>query len=276
MKITSHHGIGLLKVGATEEFMQIEHDIKINDLIFGTRPVLEAFESHKEVNKVLVQKGQVNEHTKQIIQLARNAKVPVQYVPIEKLNRVTRKNHQGIIAFLSPVTYEVIEQVIPDLFEKGLVPFILVLDGVTDVRNFGSICRSAECLGAHAVLIPLQGGAMVNADAVKTSAGAIFNIKICRTPDLVSAVRFLKNSGLSIVASTEKSSTPIHKARLTDPMALVLGAEDVGIDNKILAMADQHILIPMVGKTESLNVAVSAAIVLYESSKQRQTIEFEI
>jgi 23S rRNA (guanosine2251-2'-O)-methyltransferase len=253
--------------------MQIDHDNKINDLIFGTRPVLEAFESHKEVNKVLVQKGQVNEHTKQIIYLARAAKVPVQFVPIEKLNRVTRKNHQGIIAFLSPITYDIIEEVVTDLFESGIMPTILVLDGVTDVRNFGSICRSAECLGAHAVVIPSQGGAMVNADAVKTSAGAIFNLKICRTADLLSSVKYLKNSGLSIVASSEKSSTPIHQADLNKPIALVLGAEDIGIDKSILALADQEVLIPMIGKTKSLNVAVSAAIVLYESSKQRLSIE---
>jgi len=255
--------------------MLIETEKKPNDLIFGTRPVLEALESDKEINKILIQKGPGSDQTRKIIQLARDLKVPVQFVPVEKLNRVTRKNHQGVIGFLSPIIYEVLEEVVTNLFEQGLSPFILVLDGITDVRNFGSICRSAECLGAHAVVIPAQGGAMINADAVKTSAGAVFNLKICRAPDLISSIKFLKNSGLSIVACSEKASTPVHKARLTDPLALVLGAEDIGIDPKIMALADQKVLIPMSGKTESLNVAVSAAIVLYESSKQRQNVEFE-
>lgn len=245
------------------------------DLVFGTRPVLEALESGKEVNKILLLRGGSTDTIQQITQLAKEKRIPVQKVPVEKLNRITRKNHQGVLAFISPIEYDKLEEVIPMLFEKGLNPLILVLDQITDVRNVGAICRSAECLGAQAVVIPSRGGALINSDAAKTSAGAIFNLKVCRADDLYSALTLLKNSGLKIVACTEKTDKNVQDCSLDGPTAIVMGAEDLGISPPLMKLADERVRIPMLGQTESLNVAVSAGIVLYECLKQRASIELQ-
>lgn len=244
------------------------HEI-FKDLIFGTRPVLEALESDKEVNKILLLRGASGDAIQQITLLAKEKRIPVQKVPVEKLNRITRKNHQGVLAFISPIEYDKLDEVIPTLFENGANPLILVLDQITDVRNMGAICRSAECLGAQAVVLPSKGGALINSDAVKTSAGAIFNLKICRTDDLTSAILLLKNSGLKIIACTEKSAKNIQDCTFNVPVAIVLGSEDIGISAPLIKLADERVRIPMLGQTESLNVAVSAGVILYECLKQR-------
>lgn len=253
--------------------MQTSATTPFKDYVFGTRPVLEAMESGKEINKILILRGAQGDNTQKILQQARRQQIPHQQVPMEKLNKITRKNHQGVIALLSPVHYDDLEVVVPTLFENGENPLIVVIDQVTDVRNLGAICRSAECMGAQAVVIPNKGGALINSDAIKTSAGAIFNLKICRADDLAVALKFLKNSGLKIIACSEKGDKLLHDAEFKDPVAIVLGAEDTGISPEILRQTDQLVRIPMSGQTQSLNVAVSAGVVLYECIKQRTAVE---
>lgn len=273
MKISKHRGTGPLKVGATEEFMQTNPEPSLTDYVFGTRPVLEALESGKEINKILVLKGAHGENTTKILQWAQRQQIPHQKVPMEKLNKITKKNHQGVIALLSPIHYDKLDVVVPELFEQGANPLVLVLDQITDVRNLGAICRSAECMGAQIIVIPEKGGALINSDAVKTSAGAIFNLKICKVPDLVSSVKFLKNSGLHVIACTEKGNKMLHEATFSDPAVILLGSEDTGITPELMKLANQQVKIPMTGKTQSLNVAVSAGVVLYECIKQRSVVE---
>ena len=241
-------------------------------MIFGLRPVMEAIDAGREISKVLLRKGlDGGTYQKLIVELSKND-IPSQIVPVEKLDRVTRKNHQGVIAFVSPVEYVRIENLVPSLFEKGETPFIVVCEGVTDVRNVGSIARSAECAGAHAILLPVKGSAMISADAVKTSAGALNHIAVCRTDNLKSSLIFLKNCGLKIIAATEKTGEVYHRADLTGPAALLLGAEDVGISAQCLRVADVIVKIPVNGQISSLNVSAAAAVLMYEIVKQNEQI----
>ena len=237
-------------------------------MIFGLHPVMEAIGAGREISKVLLRTGLEGETFRNLNALLRKYEIPSQIVPIEKLNRITRKNHQGVIAFLSPVEYIRIENLIPDLFEKGENPFVIVCEGVTDVRNIGAIARSAECAGAHALLLPVKGSAMISADAVKTSAGALNHIAVCRTDHLKSSLIFLKNSGLKIIAATEKSGRIYHQADLAGPAALLLGAEDTGISDEYLRIADLIVKIPVRGKVASLNVSAAAAVMMFEMVKQ--------
>lgn len=239
------------------------------DFIFGVRTVTEAIQSGKEVHKVLLKKGGRSENMSALLELIHYRDIPFQYVPEEKLNRLTRKNHQGVIAFLSAVEYQDITKLLPMLFEEGRVPLILILDNVTDVRNFGSIARSAECAGADAIVIPVKGSAQITSDALKTSAGALNYIPVCRTFRLKETVAYLKESGLQIIAATEKGNQPYYKADLTCPTAIILGAEDVGISPELLKMTDTWISIPMGGNIASLNVSVAAGILLFETRRQR-------
>jgi len=239
-----------------------------NQMIFGLRPVIEAVEAGREISKVLLRKGLDGATSRELLASLRRFEIPSQVVPVEKLNRVTRKNHQGVIAFVSPVEYARIESLIPALFERGENPFVIVCDGVTDTRNIGAIARSAECAGAHAILLPAKGSAMLGADAVKTSAGALNHIAVCRTDNLKSTLAYLKNSGLKIVAATEKAGDIYHQAELTGPVALLLGAEDAGLPAEYLRMADLSVKIPVRGKLSSLNVSAAAAVLMYEIVKQ--------
>ena len=238
-------------------------------MIFGLRPVMEAIDAGREISKVLLRKNSGGDNHQKLIALLRTNNIPLQVAPVEKLNRVTRKNHQGVIAFVSPVEYARIENLIPALFEKGENPFIVVCDGVTDVRNIGAIARSAECAGAHAILLPTKGSAMLSADAVKTSAGALNHIAVCRTDHLKSSLVFLKNSGLKIIAATEKASDIYYQTDLTAPAALLLGAEDTGIPAEYMQLADVTVKIPVKGQISSLNVSAAAAVLMYEMLKQR-------
>jgi len=237
-------------------------------MIFGLRPVAEAIGAGREISKVLLRKGLEGDTYRDLIAAMRKHDIPSQIVPVEKLNRVTRKNHQGVIAFVSPVEYARIENLIPELFERGENPFVVICEGITDTRNIGAIARSAECAGAHAILLPAKGSAMISADAVKTSAGALHHIAVCRTDNLKSTLLFLKNSGLKIIAATEKSRNVYHQTDLTGPAALLVGAEDTGIPPEYLRMADATVKIPVKGQIASLNVSAAAAVMMFEMVKQ--------
>jgi 23S rRNA (guanosine2251-2'-O)-methyltransferase len=240
-----------------------------DDMIFGIRAVIEAIQEGKEIDKVLIKKGLIGDLFKEMFDLIRIHQVPFQYVPIEKINRISRKNHQGVLAFISPVALQRIEDIIPTLYEDGKTPLVLVLDQVTDVRNFGAIVRSAECAGVHAIVIPDKGSARINADAVKTSAGALHLVPVCRTRSMKETVSYLKESGLKMVAATEKAQAVYTNADMTGPMAIIMGSEDTGIDPRLLAMADLQVKIPILGQIESLNVSVAAGLLIYEVVRQR-------
>jgi 23S rRNA (guanosine2251-2'-O)-methyltransferase len=242
-----------------------------NTILYGLRAVKEAVSSGKEFDRVFVQKGLKSELFGELRVVLEENKIPYQFVPAEKLNRITNnRNHQGIVAFISHILYHRIEDVLPGIFEEGKTPLILVLDRITDVRNFGAICRTAECAGVQAVVIPTQGAAQVNGDAIKASAGALHNIPVCREPNLKVALDYLKESGLSLISITEKSDDYYPKADYTGPVALILGSEEDGISHEYLRKSDMRVKIPMAGKIESLNVSVAAGIVLFEAVKQRQ------
>ena len=239
------------------------------DFIYGAWPVMEALKASKEFEKVLIQHGLRNEVIKEVISELKHLDIPFQFVPIEKLNRVTRKNHQGIIAYLSPVTFSRIEQVLPEIYEKGEDPFFLILDKITDVRNFGAILRTASCTGVHAVVIPVKGSALLNSDTVKSSAGAIYTLPICRSENLKDSIEYLKNSGLKILAATEKGEEVYYNEKLTGPVALIMGSEGEGISPEYLKRSDLLVRIPMTGTIDSLNVSVAAGVLLYEIFRQR-------
>lgn len=238
------------------------------NIIFGIHPVIEALDSGKEIEKIYLKKGVSNEALAGIKRTLKGRRIPFQEVPQEKLNRLTRKNHQGVVALLSPIEYSNIEEELKRVYERGEVPLILVLDRVSDVGNFGAICRSAECAGVHAILIPTKGSAQINSFAVKSSAGAIFNIPICRTGHILSEVRNMKESGLQLVAVTEKGDKSMYDSILTGPMVVIMGSEEDGIGDGLLEMADIHANIPMAGSTGSLNVSVATGIILFERLRQ--------
>jgi 23S rRNA (guanosine2251-2'-O)-methyltransferase len=237
--------------------------------IFGIHAVREALSAGKDIDKVLIRRGAGSDLFKELLAELRQFEIPVQQVPVEKLNRITRKNHQGVIAWLSQVTYSNISSILPAVYESGNDPLILLLDGVSDVRNFGAIARSAECAGVHAIVIPFSGSAAINSDAMKTSAGALHRIPVCRERDLVTAARFLKDSGVKLFAATEKADEVIYNADLTGPAGIIMGSEERGVSNAILKETDHWVSIPMKGSISSLNVSVAAGIILFEAVRQR-------
>ena len=240
-----------------------------NEMIFGIRAVIEAVEAGKEIDKVLVKKELQGDLAKELFSVLKDAGVLIQKVPVERLNRITRKNHQGVVAFISSVTYQSLENLIPGLYEEGKVPLLVVLDGITDVRNFGAIARTCECAGVHAIVIPQRGSVTVNADAVKTSAGALHTLPVCRVRNLHEALRFLQNSGIRLVAATEKADQSYTEVSYTDPTAIILGAEDTVISADSLRICDQMVKIPQFGTIGSLNVSVAAGVMIYEAIRQR-------
>jgi len=245
---------------------------KKQELLYGMHSVMEAVLEGKELDKVLIRKGLKNERSQEMLKLLRERGIPVQFVPHEKLQRITRKNHQGIIAYGSLIEYGNLETLIPGLFEKGEVPFIVVLDNITDVRNLGAIARTAECAGVNALLIPTKGAAQINADAIKTSSGALMNLNVCRADDLNKTLLFLKNSGLKIVAATEKTEHTYFSADLLGPVALIIDSEEKGISQQLIALSDIHVKIPVLGKVSSLNASAAGAVIMYEILKQRSLI----
>lgn len=242
---------------------------KFDNLIYGIRAVIETINAGKDLEKVFVQKGLKGDLAKELLTLLHQRKIPLSTVPVEKINRFTRKNHQGVVAFVSPVQYHKIEHVLPSIFENRRVPLVLILDRVTDVRNFGGIARTAECMGVDAILIPTKNSAQINADGIKTSAGALNYIPVCRESNLKEAIQFLKDSGLQIVASTEKSDQYFQDIDLMGPTAILMGSEDEGISPAYLELADKQVKIPITGRIESLNVSAAAAMALYEVNRQR-------
>lgn len=241
-----------------------------SDYIFGIRAVIEALEAGKEIDKILIRRDLQGELVAQLFEILRGRRIVVQRVQPDRLDRITRRNHQGVIAFAGAVTYHRLDNLVPTLFEEGKNPFLVILDGVTDVRNFGAIVRTCECAGVDAVVIPERGSASAGPDAMKTSAGALNYMPVCRERNTFSAVRYLKECGVRIVCVTEKATIPYDKADCTGPVALVMGAEDHGISPELLDMADECVAIPMFGKIGSLNVSVAAGIAIYGVVSSRQ------
>ncbi|ELR71241.1 23S rRNA (guanosine-2'-O-) -methyltransferase rlmB [Fulvivirga imtechensis AK7] len=239
------------------------------DYIFGIRAIIESINSGKEIDKLLVQKGLNNDLIKELVKTARIHHVPISQVPIEKLQRITRKNHQGAIAFLSAVKYASLDNIIDHTYQQGKEPLFIILDRVTDVRNFGAIARTAECAGIDGVIIPSRGSAAINSDAMKTSAGALNYIPVCRVDNLKNTLTFLKENGIHIMACTEKTDTSIYEVNFRQPLAIILGSEEDGISPEYLKMCDSRGRIPMSGRIDSLNVSVSAAIAIFEAIRQR-------
>ena len=240
-----------------------------NNMVFGIHPVLELIRSQKEIEKVYVQAGTRSPEISEIANSCRANGIPVQYVPMEKMNRLTRKNHQGVVAFICPIEYQNLENVVQMVFEDGRDPFVLMLDRVTDVRNFGAIARTAFAAGVDAIVIPSKGSALINGDAMKTSAGALSLINVCRVENMKDAIDFLKASGLRVVGFTEKAHDSFWKADLTGPLCVMMGSEEDGISPTYLQRLDQHLMIPMPGDIDSLNVSVATGVVCFEVVRQR-------
>ncbi|MFN5251594.1 MAG: 23S rRNA (guanosine(2251)-2'-O)-methyltransferase RlmB [Bacteroidia bacterium] len=244
--------------------------MKNTSFVYGIRPVLEALESGKPIDKVWIQEGQVSGQLKEILSILHQRRIIWKQVPQEKLFKLGGGNHQGIVVAISAVEFAEISNVIAEAFEKGVDPFILVLDGVTDVRNFGAIARSAACAGVHAIVVPEKGGAAINSDAVKTSAGALLKIPVCRTNSLHHTLKSLKNSGLTIAGATEKGADSFYSCDFTGPLAIVMGNEETGLSADTWKMCEVKFKIPMspfgVG---SLNVSVAAGIAMFEAMRQR-------
>jgi 23S rRNA (guanosine2251-2'-O)-methyltransferase len=247
----------------------LEKNNNQTDLIFGIRPLIEAIEAGKEIDNVFIQEGLRGDLLGELKRVMQKRGIIYKQVPIEKINRITHKNHQGVIGFVSPVTFHRLEDIVTSVFEEGKSPLLLILDRITDVRNFGAIARSAACAGVDAVIIPSRGSSPINSDAVKTSAGALYSIPVCKEHNLKSTIEYLKECGLQIVAVTEKATDHYHQADFSGPTALLMGSEEDGISPEYLKLADARVKIPIIGKIASLNVSVATGIVLFEAVKQR-------
>jgi len=241
-----------------------------NQLVFGIRAMIEAILAGKEIESLFIQKGIKGDLLLELRTLITEREINFQIVPIEKLDRLTTKNHQGVAGFISPIDFQKIDLLLPTIYEKGETPLLLILDRVTDVRNFGAIVRTALCAGVHAIIIPSRGSAQINPDAIKTSAGALYKLPICREINLKSTISFLKDSGLQIIGCTEKTKSLLYESDFKVPTAIILGSEEDGISGEYLAMCDSRALIPLEGDLSSLNVSVAAGVILYEAVRQRR------
>ena len=238
--------------------------------IFGIYPVKEALSSNIIFDKVFVQKGIDSEKIEGLIKDLEKANVTVNVVPYEKLDRLTRGNHQGIVALTSPVAFHSLESVVERALERETQPLFLILDQITDVRNFGAIIRTAECTGVNAIIIQKSGGAPVSGDTVKTSAGAIFKIPICKVEHIKDAIFYLQGSGISVVAATEKTNSEIYSLDLKKPLAIIMGSEGKGVSKSVLGLVDERASLPLLGEINSLNVSVACGAFLYEVVRQRR------
>lgn len=238
-------------------------------LIYGIRAVIEAILSGQEVDKVFVQKELGGELSKDLMKVVKRASINVSHVPVEKLNRMTRGNHQGVVATISPVSFMPFEELVEKTVESGVVPLFLILDQISDARNFGAIIRTAECTGVHGIIVQKSGSAPVNGDTVKTSAGAVFNVPISKVEHIKDAIFYLQGSGIKTVAATEKTDVDIYGVDLKVPVAIVMGSEDRGINPSVLKIIDEKGRLPMHGSTGSLNVSVATGAFLYEALRQR-------
>ncbi|AYB31173.1 23S rRNA (guanosine(2251)-2'-O)-methyltransferase RlmB [Chryseolinea soli] len=238
------------------------------DMIYGTRAVIEAILAGKDIDKVMIQSGLTNDLVKELIAVARNNNVPILFVPPEKLKRLSTKNHQGVICILSAVSYSSVDDLIYKAYQEGREPFFLILDRITDVRNFGAIVRTAECAGMTGIIVGEKGSAPITSDAMKTSAGALNHLPICREKDMKKTIQLLHDNGIRIVACTEKTEKSLYSLTLTGPIALILGSEEDGISDAFLKEADELARIPLKGKIGSLNVSVAAGVAIYEVLRQ--------
>lgn len=238
------------------------------EYIFGVRAVIEAIKANRVLNKIFIQKGMNKDLFLELKEALKGESHQLQFVPVEKLDAITENNHQGVIALVSPIEYYKIEDVVEGLLEEGKKPFVLALDRITDVRNFGAIARTAECEGVDAILIPSKGSAHVTSDAIKTSAGALNRIKVCKTDNLKDSLYYIQQCGLRIVACTEKSQIPLYETNLRGSVAVIMGSEKDGITNDLINLSDISCRIPMRGEIASLNVSVAAGMVLYEKLRQ--------
>ncbi|MBN1388044.1 MAG: 23S rRNA (guanosine(2251)-2'-O)-methyltransferase RlmB [Bacteroidales bacterium] len=240
-----------------------------SDYIYGLRPVIETIASGKNLDRVIIKRGLKGSLYFQLMQELKNHSIPYQFVPAEKLNSITRKNHQGVIAWISEIEYHDIYSLLPGIYESGREPFLIALNNISDVRNFGAIARSAECFGVDCIIIPEKGAARINAEALKASAGALNKIPVSRVKSIVKTLEFLKESGLRVISASEKGDSDLRSANLEGPAVLVMGSEDRGISPEILKITDLHLSIPLAGSIESLNVSVATGILLYEIAGSR-------
>ncbi|KAF0195198.1 MAG: 23S rRNA (guanosine2251-2'-O)-methyltransferase [Bacteroidetes bacterium] len=243
--------------------------MKDSNFVYGMRPVIEAIAAGKEVDKIMMQQGLKGELVPELRKLINENNIPYQYVPVEKLNRLIRGNHQGIVCFISPIAFQPIENLLLSVYEKGETPLFVILDRITDVRNMGAIARTAACAGAHGLIIPEKGGAPVNGDAMKASAGALSSLPVHKSPNLKITIDYLKESGLRIVAASEKGKKNYYDASFTGPLAVIMGSEEDGVSGEYLRRCNDVVSIPMRGQIESLNVSVAAGILLFEVVKQQ-------
>ncbi|MEZ4858242.1 MAG: 23S rRNA (guanosine(2251)-2'-O)-methyltransferase RlmB [Flavobacteriaceae bacterium] len=238
-------------------------------LIFGIYPILEAIKSNKFIDKLFIQKGIENTKIDEIVSLSQQNSISVNYVPIEKLDQLTRGNHQGVVAIISPIEFFNFETQIEKILSNKKIPLLLILDQISDVRNFGAIIRTAECTGVDAIIIQKKGGAPVSADTVKTSAGAIFKVPICKVDHIKDAIFYLKGSGIHVIGATEKASKSVYQIDFNNPTAIVLGSEGKGITKSLFNLLDDKAALPMLGEINSLNVSVACGAFLYETVRQR-------
>ena len=239
-----------------------------NNLIFGIRPVVEAIEAGREIEKLYIRKGAEGQLMTELRDLCLRHRVRVQEVPVEKLNRLVRGNHQGVVAQIAAIAYVQLDDILERVPDDE-TPLVVVFDGVTDVRNFGAIARSAECAGAHGLIVPLKNSAPVNAEAIRSSAGALTMIPVCRVGSVRNTLRQLQTEGFQVAAATEKSRKLLYDADFRRPTAIVMGAEDTGVSREVLKLCDEQLAIPMIGRIESLNVSAAAAVMLFEAVRQR-------
>lgn len=240
-------------------------------LLYGMHPVLEAVRSGKNIDKVLLKQGLEGQQFRDLMELLKEKNIPFQFVPGEKILKVARGgSHQGVVAFMAQVDAVSLEQMVDNAFAQHEAPVFVILDGVSDVRNFGAIARTLECAGGSGLILPAKGGAPLNADAVKTSAGALMRLDVCRVPNLRYAAYFLKQNGFKLIGATEKVDTVLYDADMTGPVAIVMGSEGKGISKAMLDLCDEKISIPMAGEISSLNVSAAASIMLFETVRQRR------
>jgi 23S rRNA (guanosine2251-2'-O)-methyltransferase len=247
----------------------MEEKIQRTALIFGRHPVVEAIEAGQPIDKIMLQQGIRGEFEKQIRYLSKVHQIPLQYLPKERMEKLTKGNHQGIIGYLALIQYFRVEDILPTIYDKGETPLLLILDGITDVRNFGAVARSCACCGVHTIITPSKGSAQINAEAIKASAGALNNIPVCRENSLNNTIEWLQSLGVQVLASDLQSKTPLFELDLKRPTAVIMGAEDIGVSPSLLEKADERFIIPQYDRSNSFNVSVASGIVLYETLRQR-------
>lgn len=242
------------------------------NLILGAKAIIEAIQSGEAISKIFIDRVARSDSRRELLRLARQQQLPCSQVPIEKLNKLAPQRHQGAIAWTSPVAWASLNHVITATYEQGKLPWIVLLDQVTDVRNVGAIARTAVSVGIDALVVPTQGSALISHDTHKASAGTLEHLPICRVGHLSGAVQYLQASGLQVVACHAAAATSLYEAQLHLPLALILGNEEQGVSKELISRADQQIAIPMPGQVDSLNVSVAAAVILYEIFRQRQRV----